>query len=621
MGVFSQTEEIVNYNTVSLYFIFSVFISVSHGGKSDLTKHVSSLKHKNALSASSSCSKLSSFFIKDTAESKTLAAAEATMAYHTVKHHLSYNSTSCSGKLHGKVFSDSKIATKFSSGKTKTEAIVNNVLAPHCVGIVKSEIENVNFVSLSTDASNNRYHKIFPILVQYFDKNYGVQVKLVELDELSDETSVTISEYLLKTIQIFDISRKVVAFGGDNTNACFGGVNRNEGGNNIFTHLKKQLPNGNGLIGVGCPAHVLHNTLQRGADSSNVDVQVIVMKIFNHFSIYSKRVNELKELCDYVSVKYQDLLSHSKTRWLSLLPAIERILKLFSPLKAYFLSSESCPKILKDFFQNELSEAYLWFLHSQMSVFYSSIMKLERERNSICEGSCILDNVINKLKDRGDSNFLSISVKGCLKDKPESLVNSFKEETKIFYSICYAYIQKWMPAFRDLNCFSWMILDEVPEWGNVEKSLEFLIKSGHTLINDSILFDQLGSLKTYVKNELEKDEDSVKIFKEKQADERWVNYFKSCSSSEQFSELLKLTEFYFSIPSHNANVERVFSMINAQWTDERNRLKISSVKSILLLKYNMKHLDCIGFYDYVIKNTNLLSAISKSEKYDFNTST
>jgi len=49
------------------------------------------------------------------------------------------------------------------------------------------------------------------------------------------------------------------------------------------------------------------------------------------------------------------MLSFSKTRFLSLMPAVERILQMFKPLKEYFDSVE-CPTILKDFFENPLGE-------------------------------------------------------------------------------------------------------------------------------------------------------------------------------------------------------------------------------------------------------------------------
>lgn len=66
-------------------------------------------------------------------------------------------------------------------------------------------------------------------------------------------------------------------------------------------------------------------------------------------------------------------------------------------------------------------------------------------------------------------------------------------------------------------------------------------------------------------------------FKKLLAHQKWTSYFKSFNNEEFNSELLKLAEYYFAIPGHNANVERVFSLINAQWTKERSRLQTDTI--------------------------------------------
>jgi hypothetical protein len=53
-------------------------------------------------------------------------------------------------------------------------------------------------------------------------------------------------------------------------------------------------------------------------------------------------VEELKTFCDFVDVEYKQILGSVKTRWLSLQPAITRVISMFPTLKLYyFLSSSS----------------------------------------------------------------------------------------------------------------------------------------------------------------------------------------------------------------------------------------------------------------------------------------
>ncbi|KAL4131099.1 hypothetical protein QTP88_008448 [Uroleucon formosanum] len=55
------------------------------------------------------------------------------------------------------------------------------------------------------------------------------------------------------------------------------------------------------------------------------------------------------------------------------------------------------------------------------------------------------------------------------------------------------------------------------------------------------------------------------------SDKKWVKYFEQ-RSYDTSSELLKICTFHFAIPAQNANVERIFSLMKAQWTDDRYRL-------------------------------------------------
>lgn len=98
----------------------------------------------------------------------------------------------CTSALLKKAFPDSETARTFSSARTKTEAIVNAVIAPHSVDIAQKALEDIPYCGVSTDGSNHGAVKIFPLLIQYFDwKNGGVQSKLVEVKNTPNETADT----------------------------------------------------------------------------------------------------------------------------------------------------------------------------------------------------------------------------------------------------------------------------------------------------------------------------------------------------------------------------------------------------------------------------------------------
>ena len=168
------------------------FISVANKGSISLDDHIKTTKHKQAIKGETSSSKMTDYFCKPGTKSEDeVAAVEATMAFHTVKHHYSYKSNDCTYTLMAKIFPDFSTAKKFSCARTTIEAIVNNVLAPASVQCVLNDIEKheIMYLRVSTDGSNHKSTKLFPIVIQYFDwKNGGMQSKLLDVRSLKNET-------------------------------------------------------------------------------------------------------------------------------------------------------------------------------------------------------------------------------------------------------------------------------------------------------------------------------------------------------------------------------------------------------------------------------------------------
>jgi hypothetical protein len=59
-----------------------------------------------------------------------------------------------------------------------------------------------------------------------------------------------------------------------------------------------------------------------------------------------------------------------------------------------------------------------------------------------------------------------------------------------------------------------------------------------------------------------------------------------------------VVEFSISLPGINAAAERVFSVVNALWTDERNLLEVSTVKSIVLVKHHFHNKSAQNFMSF-----------------------
>ena len=246
------------------YLWLQNFFSVANKGKLSLDMHVDSSKHKKAVRREASSAKVTDYFSKAGMQTgDNVAAAEITMAVHTVTHHQTYRSNDCTSTLIGKLFVDLSISKKYSCAQTKVEAIVNRVLAPMTVQYVLNTIQEhgIMYIGVATDSSSHKSTKLFPIMIQYFDwKNGGLQSKLLEVKHTTNKTSLTIVNEVKQTLTKTGLIEKCVTFTGDNCNTNFGGLSRKQS-NSVFCRLKDDLPK---LTGVGCSAHILNNCLHHG---------------------------------------------------------------------------------------------------------------------------------------------------------------------------------------------------------------------------------------------------------------------------------------------------------------------------------------------------------------------
>ncbi|KAF2886923.1 hypothetical protein ILUMI_19250 [Ignelater luminosus] len=182
--------------------------NVAHGGSSDIEQYLKPRKHKNSYIAAASSSSLLNFFKKgnsSTLKDLEVAATEGVWAYHTVQENHSFRSNDCGSKLIQTCFEQ-----KFRCARTKTEAIVVNVLAPTIIGELQDRLSKCKCITILTDASNHGSKKTFPVLVRFFLSYEGIQVKLLEFQDQPGETSDIIVNYLMKVLTKNNLTRSIL---------------------------------------------------------------------------------------------------------------------------------------------------------------------------------------------------------------------------------------------------------------------------------------------------------------------------------------------------------------------------------------------------------------------------
>ena len=179
------------------------------------------------------------------------------------------------------------------------------------------------------------------------------------------------------------------------------------------------------------------------------DVETLVLKIYSEFSSSAKNVANLTSFFDFVEMEYHDVLRHVPTRWLSLLPAVERVLHSWPALRAYFLSEgeDQCNKTVWEAFSAEEQESlpmcYVYFLHNLMGIFHNSVNNLERNETNSTELHPLMEDLRSKLKQRRQDQFYGRSALVILGNLSASDMRKFREEAAATLTRCISYLEKW----------------------------------------------------------------------------------------------------------------------------------------------------------------------------------
>lgn len=171
--------------------------SISHGGRSDIKDHLKCGKHQASVNAAASSSSITSFYKKaNSSADYEIAAKEAAFAFHTAVHDISFKTSDCTSKLISKFFEK-----KFGAARTKTEAIILNVIAPLSLDNLHKDLDSSSFVCISSDTSNRKEIKLAPVVVRYFLPLNGIEVKLLDFQSVAGETSEILTKHLVATLK------------------------------------------------------------------------------------------------------------------------------------------------------------------------------------------------------------------------------------------------------------------------------------------------------------------------------------------------------------------------------------------------------------------------------------
>ena len=345
----------------------------------------------------------------------------------------------------------------------------------------------------------------------------------------------------------------------------------------------------------------------------------IVLKCFAEFSKSAKKEENLKEEFQSAGQEYQKMVRHVVTRWLSLHEGLARIVKNILPIKSYFvnLGEDHCDKAIWNLFGDQeselstsseptLNEIRLYFAHSFLSDVHNALLALESESTLACHLSRILCDLRTKIDTKRKDGFFGMIPELAKRRNylGSTEWNAFEREALKVYDRFIAYLDKYFPQdkkefYEKLSVFD--LSTRPPTLDGILKVVELDVFKRVGEVDDQ-LYTDLNVLQEVFTN------------LEGSSLQKWTSFFQAHNTGK--SCLFRIVSVFMSIPVSNAFVERVFSVMEKIWTDDRNRLQVNSVESELCVFFNLD-IPCNAFNKYVLKKPNLLAALKSGKKYSF----
>jgi len=299
--------------------------------------------------------------------------------------------------------------------------------------------------------------------------------------------------------------------------------------------------------------------------------------------------------------EYHDVLRHVPTRWLSLGPAINRLIDSWAPIVSYFVSLPDCPKRIKqhlgisddDHDCNSIgilkTKAYLLFAQNLCVVFEECVKEIEANDFTFCELFPVMEKLRNKLQSRLNDKFFGSGTQKILSsDEMDDVRSVIQNNMCAALQKALDYLDKWFFADNKLaHMLNIMSLNSAPEFADIQSVASVMKLS----INIDQLYDEFSETRQLF---AKVGHGSAAV--------KWQSYFKDCTNLNfKVPCMFKIASAVLSIPGSNAFSERVFSLMNAKWRDDRNRAGLDLIKSELQVYVNFK-MSCSEFYAYALAN-------------------
>ncbi|XP_047202552.1 uncharacterized protein LOC124856284 isoform X6 [Girardinichthys multiradiatus] len=643
-----------------------------HSGRADVVRHfkrdyhIKKLQFYEKLFGSSL--KLKMAVIPKTGEVDKLEAqtrrAEVKVAVTLVQHDIPLAFSDHLSPLFKHCFPDSRIASKYSSARTKTTAIINKCVAPYLMNEMARNLTKQPF-SLAIEGSNNigerGKEKMKPLTVKLWSPkgvvknflNMGVTAGASTPDSICRKINEALQSYFIPWTNCIALS-----------------VNDTKVDLASEKFRKIILLDQNPAVYVlGWPCHIVHDNARASSlmyyQESRFDVEDMCADLGLWFKSNTNHPDDFRVFCD---TQYMELLQNVNIRWLRLELAVNHIMRLYKHLKTYFKSTDETQGRgvrLRMRFQDPMTEVHLLFyqallpafvefnqifqrqdpcvhlLHGQIRNFISMLMLKFLKPETFNETSPEKVGYKDEENQLSDSDLdPGLTTKAALTRLNETGEISLSDVSK-FYKAARCFLHKAtefavtkLPLNDTLLSHAVFLDFKKRRDCRLDDVLYFVQRYNHLLpYNETKEQDNIGDefLDYQVMEECEippmvwKDalvrqgDDGVPCKEHHRMDIIWAflsDVRSGITGTLRFPRLMKVAQLVLCLPHSNSDAERSFSLIGHNRTDTRNRLSLEGTLSAAMC-IKMSNIEPCFKYEppaEMVKNSKFAAVVSNKKQ-------
>ena len=250
----------------------------------------------------------------------------------------SYSYSSCDGLIEIlRAMFPSAIPDTFTMSSSKVSYLISEATGPFFHRLVVDDVKasKVPYSLQYDETTNKQVQKQLDISVRYWSvANNQVNVHHLATVLMGHATGDLLSNELLKSISDNTLPLNLLlVLGSDGPN-----VNKRVW-NNVNDEVLKCSDRGNkGLLDISsCTLHVVHNSFGKGLESYGKNISEFIIEIHQWFKLSAARREDFALLQESKGHKKLCFLKHVECRWLTLEPAIERIIMQYELLQQHFM--------------------------------------------------------------------------------------------------------------------------------------------------------------------------------------------------------------------------------------------------------------------------------------------